>query len=39
MIDLQMCLEIGRYYRILTAPADKDSMSRVDLENVFKVHI
>jgi hypothetical protein len=39
MIDLQMCLEVGRYYRILTAPTDQDSVSRVDLEKVLEVHI
>jgi hypothetical protein len=39
MIDLQMCLEVGRYYRILTALADKDSVSGVDLEKVLKVHV
>jgi hypothetical protein len=39
MIDLQMCLKVGRYYRILTAPTDQDSVSRVDLEKVLEVHI
>jgi hypothetical protein len=39
IIDLQMCLKVGRYYRILTAPIDKDSVSRIDLEKVLEVHI
>ena len=39
VIDLQMCLEIQRYYRILATLANKDSLCRVDLEKVVEVHI
>jgi hypothetical protein len=39
MIDLQIYLKVGRYYRILTAPIDKDSISRINLEKVLEVYI
>jgi hypothetical protein len=38
VIDLQMCLEMRRYYRILVTLANKDFVSRVDLEKMMKVH-